>query len=34
MILVMSIFAQKKGGGGFDAYGIYVYFVNELETDL
>lgn len=33
MILVMSIFAQKRGGG-FDAYGIYVYFVNELETDL
>lgn len=23
---------QKKGGGGFDAYGIYMYFVNELET--
>lgn len=32
MILVMSIFAQKRGG--YDAYGIYVYFVNELETDL
>lgn len=22
---------KKKGGGRFDVYGIYIYFVNELE---
>lgn len=30
-VYIYFLYIKKGGGGRFDVYGIYIYFVNELE---